>query len=102
MNLKPLILGFALVSAAMQAAPPQATISSSGIRAQLYLPDAQSGYYRGTRFDWSGVISSLEWNNDTFKINGKEIKPEDQEKYRKLNDQFFGAPKRSESKRKLE
>lgn len=47
-------------------------------------------------------ISSLEWNNDTFKVNGKEIKPEDQEKYRKLNDQFFGAPKRSESKRKLE
>ena len=25
------------------------------IRATLYLPDAQSGYYRGTRFDWSGV-----------------------------------------------
>jgi hypothetical protein len=45
---------------------PQAEISSSGIRATLYLPDAQSGYYRGTRFDWSGVIASLAWNGHTF------------------------------------
>ena len=41
---------------------PQAEISNSQIRAKLYLPDAQSGYYRGTRFDWSGAIASLEWN----------------------------------------
>ena len=62
-----LIIGLALVSLmAAQAAPPQATISNSRIRAQLYLPDAQSGYYRGTRFDWSGVISSLEWNGHSY------------------------------------
>lgn len=60
-------IALALVSvAAMQAAPPQATISDSRVRAQLYLPDAQSGYYRGTRFDWSGVISSLEWNGHSY------------------------------------
>jgi hypothetical protein len=40
---------------------PQAEISNSQIRAKVYLPDAQSGYYRGTRFDWSGAIFSLEW-----------------------------------------
>jgi hypothetical protein len=40
---------------------PQAEISNAQIRAKVYLPDAQSGYYRGTRFDWSGAIFSLEW-----------------------------------------
>ncbi len=39
---------------------PQAQISSSFIKAKLYLPDAEKGYYRATRFDWSGVIASLE------------------------------------------
>jgi bla regulator protein blaR1 len=47
-------------------------------------------------------ISSLEWNNDTFKVNGKGIRPQDREKYRKLNDQFFGAPNRTTRKSKLE
>jgi hypothetical protein len=46
--------------------PPQAEISSGRIHAKLYLPDAQSGYYRGTRFDWSGVISALEWNGHNY------------------------------------
>ena len=27
---------------------------------KVYLPDAKDGYYRGTRFDWSGVIYSLQ------------------------------------------
>jgi hypothetical protein len=46
--------------------PPQAEISSPRIHATLYLPDAQSGYYRGTRFDRSGVIRALEWNGHTY------------------------------------
>jgi len=51
------IIGVALVSlAATQAVPPQAVVSNSRVHAQLYLPDAQAGYYQGTRFDWSGVI----------------------------------------------
>jgi hypothetical protein len=61
------LIGVALLSmAAMQAAPPQAAISNGRVRAQLYLPDAQSGYYRGTRFDWSGIIASLEWNSHSY------------------------------------
>jgi len=35
-------------------------------------------------------INSLEWNNDTFKVNGKSISPKHREKYRKLNEEFFG------------
>jgi 6-phosphogluconolactonase len=45
---------------------PQVEISNSQIRAKLYLPDPQAGYYRATRFDWSGVISSLEWNGHSY------------------------------------
>ena len=29
------------------------------IQAKIHLPDAKQGFYRGTRFDWSGVIYSL-------------------------------------------
>jgi hypothetical protein len=39
---------------------PQAEISNGVVTAKFYLPDAESGYYRGTRFDWSGVIYSLQ------------------------------------------
>jgi hypothetical protein len=46
--------------------PPQAEISSARIHASLYLPDAQAGYYRGTRFDRSGVIRALEWNGHNY------------------------------------
>jgi hypothetical protein len=45
---------------------PQADLSNSTIRATLYLPDAQQGYYRGTRFDWSGAIASLKWNGHEY------------------------------------
>ena len=45
---------------------PRAEISGSRIRATLYLPDPGSGYYRGTRFDWSGVIASLQWDGHEY------------------------------------
>ena len=38
---------------------PSAAISNGKLSAKLYLPDARDGYYRGTRFDWSGQIGSL-------------------------------------------
>ncbi len=39
---------------------PEATISNGVVTAKLYLPDAEKGYYRATRFDWSGQIYSLQ------------------------------------------
>jgi hypothetical protein len=39
--------------------PPQAELSNSLIKLRLYLPDSKHGFYRGTRFDWSGVVGSL-------------------------------------------
>lgn len=38
---------------------PEAQITNGPISARLYFPDGEKGYYRGTRFDWSGQISSL-------------------------------------------
>ncbi len=46
--------------------PPQATITNGQIRVKLYLPDARKGFYRGTRFDWSGVIASLEYKGHDY------------------------------------
>lgn len=46
--------------------PPEASISNGVIKAGLYLPDAKDGYYRGTRFDWSGVINSLEYAGHNY------------------------------------
>lgn len=53
-------LGIA-VSGLAAAEVPQAGISNGTITATLYLPDPENGYYRGTRFDWSGVIPSLKF-----------------------------------------
>jgi hypothetical protein len=45
---------------------PQAEISSGVLRATVYLTDAETGFYRGTRFDWAGVIGSLEYKNHNY------------------------------------
>lgn len=45
---------------------PSAKITNGLITATLHLPDAQNGYYRGTRFDWSGVMPSLEYKGHQY------------------------------------
>jgi hypothetical protein len=45
---------------------PKAEISNGLIRAEIMLPDPQSGSYRGTRFDWSGIISSLQFDGHEY------------------------------------
>ncbi len=46
--------------------PPQIELTNGPIRIKVYLPDATNGFYRGTRFDWSGVIASLEYQGHSF------------------------------------
>jgi hypothetical protein len=41
--------------------PPQLQIHNKQLRLKLYVPDTKEGFYRGTRFDWSGVIADLEF-----------------------------------------
>jgi hypothetical protein len=45
---------------------PQAEISNGLVKAKLYLPDSQSGFYRSTRFDWSGLICGLEYQGHSY------------------------------------
>jgi hypothetical protein len=62
-----LLLGLLLASTPSYAAePPQATISNGQITAKMYLPDAKDGYYRSTRFDWSGAVYSLQYKDHDF------------------------------------
>jgi hypothetical protein len=56
-------LSFTMGTAAQN---PTATISNGQLTATLYLPDAKNGFYRGTRFDWSGVVSSLEYKGHNY------------------------------------
>src|SRR5215831_20725333 len=62
------ILTIALLAALGVAAAdfPEARISNGQITAKLYLPDPEKGYYRATRFDWSGVIASLEYKGHNY------------------------------------
>lgn len=54
------------ISSASFVNPPEAEITNGIIHAHLYLPDPANGYYRGSRFDWSGVISDLGYKGHTF------------------------------------
>jgi len=45
---------------------PQASISNGQITAKVYLPDPVKGYYRSTRFDWSGALNSLEYKGHNY------------------------------------
>ena len=60
------MLMIAAVFGAMGAEPPAAEISNGQVRAKLYLPDAENGYYRATRFDWAGVVASLEAGGHSY------------------------------------
>jgi hypothetical protein len=45
---------------------PSQTISNGEVEMKIYLPDAENGMYRATRFDWSGVIGSVKYNGHEY------------------------------------
>ncbi len=45
---------------------PSVEIKNAAITAKILLPDPDRGYYRGTRFDWSGVTASLRTKNHEY------------------------------------
>lgn len=45
---------------------PETKISNGIIDAKVYLPDSEEGYYRGPRFDWSGVIPELTFEGHSY------------------------------------
>jgi hypothetical protein len=50
-----------MISATQPQKFPEAEITNGLIRAHFYLPESGKGYYQGTRFDWSGITTSLEY-----------------------------------------
>lgn len=48
------------------ASVPRATITNGSVDAVVLLPDAQNGFYRGTRFDWSGVVWCLTYKGHHY------------------------------------
>ena len=45
---------------------PHASISNDQVKMKIYLPDQENGFYRATRFDWSGVISSVQYKDHEY------------------------------------
>ncbi len=65
--LLPLVVAALLMTIQTPAPPfPQVTIAGPHIEMTVWVPDAKHGYYRGTRFDWSGAIASLRWNGHEY------------------------------------
>jgi hypothetical protein len=45
---------------------PKALLTNGKLNALVFLPDASNGYYRSTRFDWSGVVGCVSLNGHKF------------------------------------
>lgn len=45
---------------------PSASIDNGQLKATVYLPDAKKGFYTSTRFDWSGIVSSLQFKGHEY------------------------------------
>ena len=60
-----LLSGF-LTSPFQDSGFPEAQISNGILTAHFYLPDIYNGYYRATRFDWSGNTISLDYKGHSY------------------------------------
>lgn len=45
---------------------PHVMLSNGDVDALVFLPDAHDGYYRSSRFDWSGVVGCAEYKGHIF------------------------------------
>ncbi len=45
---------------------PQTTLTNGAMEMLVYLPDAETGYYRGSRFEWSGLIQQIKYAGHTY------------------------------------
>jgi hypothetical protein len=41
--------------------PTQQVLSNKSLKLTIYMPDPDKGYYRGVRFDWSGLVARAEY-----------------------------------------
>ena len=45
---------------------PNAVLTNDVLAVKVYLPDKECGFYRGPRFDWSGMIGRVEYGGHKF------------------------------------
>ncbi len=64
--MKRFVLGLLVGWSCIGAEYPSAEISNGEVKAKLYLPDLEKGSYHGTRFDWSGIITSLQYKGHEY------------------------------------
>lgn len=68
--MKPLIIAVLAVLTSMRifadSEYPKLELDNGEIQVSIYLPDADLGYYRGTRFDWSGIIEHVDFSGHRF------------------------------------
>lgn len=55
-----------VVATASPDVAPGVTLTSGSLHVRIALPDAQHGFYRSTRFDWSGMITSVTMGGSRF------------------------------------
>ena len=65
-NFSLLLLMFIRAAFFQQSDYPQTRISNGLVTARIYLPDSEKGYYRSTRFDWSGAVFGLQYKGHEF------------------------------------
>src|SRR5436309_9575672 len=56
----------AFSGSARAADPPRHVLTDGRLTLSVLLPDAKTGFYRGTRFDWSGVVEKAQINGHTL------------------------------------
>ncbi len=66
MQLRAALLAVLCLPLLLSAAEPAQQISNGSIQAKIYLPDSKNGFYKGGRFDWSGVIGNLTYKGHNF------------------------------------
>jgi hypothetical protein len=58
---------------AMQYEFPFVEIGNEHVKMVLFIPDTANGYYRSTRFDWSGIIYSLKYKGHEYFGDWREV-----------------------------
>ena len=55
------------------ASSPETSLSNGKVTLRLHLPDAAAGYYRGTRFDHSGLVYDVQYAGHHFMGNWQDV-----------------------------
>ncbi|MGB5708662.1 MAG: hypothetical protein WBM41_17765 [Arenicellales bacterium] len=84
---------------------PMLQLDNQKIQVSIYLPDANRGYYRGTRFDWSGIIERVDYDGHRFYAplhathdpNGHDFVSGPAEEFAMFNPMGFAEAKEGES-----